>query len=167
MISSDQPMYAQIPEYFQNTSADESSGWFYRTSNSTEHATTTADIAKSHRSMFGINADPAHDGSHGRRDIPTPREADVNVQADVERRLVVSSCVAFRGIDCEFHAGILVLRGNVPSFHTKQLAQAIARKVNGVSCIVNRLSVDQSRLSDALRIELPFHSIGTCPLVSE
>lgn len=167
MISSDQPMYAQIPVYFQNTSADETSAWFYRTSNSTEPSTTTADIPESHRSVFGINAAPAHGASHGRRDIATPRDADVIVQADVERRLVVSSCVGFRGIECEFHEGILVLPGNVPSFHTKQLAQTIARKVNGVSCIVKRLSVDQSRLSEALRIEVPFHSIGTCPVASE
>jgi osmotically-inducible protein OsmY len=60
-----------------------------------------------------------------------------------EQRLRESSYFAPRSVLCDFHEGVLVLRGSVPSFHQKQIAQTLVRKVDGVEVVVNRLVVDR------------------------
>jgi osmotically-inducible protein OsmY len=44
-------------------------------------------------------------------------------------------------VDGEFSDGIATLRGSVSTYHLKQLAQEIARRVEGVQQVVNRLEV--------------------------
>ena len=44
-------------------------------------------------------------------------------------------------IDCEYHEGILTLRGRVSSFYMKQIAQTIVQHVDGVERVVNRVEV--------------------------
>lgn len=56
----------------------------------------------------------------------------------------------------EYDGGVVVLRGHVNSFHEKQLVQEVARKVEGVRIIVNRLTVDRSEFSDSVKRESPF-----------
>jgi osmotically-inducible protein OsmY len=58
-----------------------------------------------------------------------------------ERRFLDSPHVALRSILCEFHEGVLVLRGHVPSFYLKQLAQEMVRTVEGVERILNVVEV--------------------------
>ena len=67
-----------------------------------------------------------------------------DVRQEVERRLRAGFGGEFHAAKCDIREGILFLCGNVSSFYTKQLAQEIARKVNGVNLIVNRLRVDHS-----------------------
>ena len=45
-------------------------------------------------------------------------------------------------LGCDFCEGVVVLRGRVHSFHEKQMVQELARKVDGVKIVVNRLVVD-------------------------
>ncbi len=47
-----------------------------------------------------------------------------------------------QSISCEHHEGMLVLRGCVPSYFLKQLAQEVAHKIPGVNMVVNSVSVD-------------------------
>lgn len=47
-----------------------------------------------------------------------------------------------RSVACEYHEGVLILRGRAPSFYLKQVAQTLAGKVDGVEIVVNRLVVD-------------------------
>jgi osmotically-inducible protein OsmY len=56
---------------------------------------------------------------------------------------------------CECREGVVVLRGHVGSFHEKQMAQELARKVNGVRVVVNRLIVDASQLTTGLNEVIP------------
>jgi osmotically-inducible protein OsmY len=42
---------------------------------------------------------------------------------------------------CEFHSGHLYLRGQVPSFYHKQLAQAAVAGMDGVEQVVNEIEV--------------------------
>ncbi|MGO9115872.1 MAG: BON domain-containing protein [Thermoguttaceae bacterium] len=44
-------------------------------------------------------------------------------------------------VACEFHEGVLALRGRVPSFYLKQMAQTLIRGLDGVGEINNRLEV--------------------------
>lgn len=48
---------------------------------------------------------------------------------------------SFRKISCDFFEGRLILRGRVPSYFLKQLAQTIAAQVGGVESIVNQIEV--------------------------
>ena len=109
--------------------------------------------------FLGCNQDSLPDASHRQQNFSSRSEIDLIVRIEVERRLRVSFHSEFHGAKCDIHDGILILRGNVSGFHTKQLAHEIARKVDGVKCIINRLHVDQSHLSEALRTDVPFHSI--------
>ncbi len=79
---------------------------------------------------------------HGSESSPHPsRSADEAVAAAAQKRFSESSYFALRGVSCEYHEGMFVLRGAVPSFHMKQLAQELVRKIEGVGAVVNALEV--------------------------
>ncbi len=59
----------------------------------------------------------------------------------VAARLRRSPYPLLRDVKCESRDGITVLSGTVPSFHLKQLAQALALHTPGVREIENRLHV--------------------------
>lgn len=63
------------------------------------------------------------------------------VEKDARRRLTRSSYRSVRDVACEYHEGILVLRGHVSSFFLKQLAQEAVREVAGVDKVVNVIEV--------------------------
>ena len=46
-----------------------------------------------------------------------------------------------RDINCEFFEGVLVLRGCLPTYFLKQVAQTLAAKVDGVQQVDNRIEV--------------------------
>ena len=62
-----------------------------------------------------------------------------------ERRLWESSHLALRGVSCEYKEGMLILRGRVPTYYLKQLAQTLMKDLNGIELIVNRVEVVQAR----------------------
>ena len=47
-----------------------------------------------------------------------------------------------RRVFCEYDNGILFLRGRLPSFHLKQVAQEAAAMCKGVTQVVNQIEVD-------------------------
>lgn len=58
-------------------------------------------------------------------------------------RLLHSPYRAIRNITCYLEAdGVLNLRGSVPTYHYKQLAQTAVAEVSGVRQIVNEIEVD-------------------------
>jgi osmotically-inducible protein OsmY len=75
-----------------------------------------------------------------------PREE--RVRAVAEARLQESAYAALRGVCCEFSEGVLTLRGLVPRYYIKQLAQHLVGRVAGVVEIDNQLEVG-SPLSNA------------------
>jgi osmotically-inducible protein OsmY len=56
-------------------------------------------------------------------------------------RLRQSPHVLLREVVCEFHRGVLVLHGRVPSFYYKQLAQEAIAGVDGVVEVINEIEV--------------------------
>ena len=98
---------------------------------------------------------PTSDGSStAKRAEPKPRqEAEWSrpigspgaerVVAAARGLLQQSPYQVLRRVRCEFHEGILTLRGEVPSFYMKQIAQTTVRRVLGVEVLVNRLEVPQ------------------------
>jgi len=45
-------------------------------------------------------------------------------------------------VTCEYDRGTLFLRGRLPSFHQKQVAQEAVARVKGVTQVVNQIEVD-------------------------
>jgi osmotically-inducible protein OsmY len=56
-------------------------------------------------------------------------------------RLRNSSYTVLRGVSCEYDEGRLVLRGRLPSFFHKQLAQVAVAGMADVSQVVNQIEV--------------------------
>ena len=156
MIPSNAAVRNPIAGSSRNTFQEATSGWVDRQFDSG----TTSETLESQYAMLGRNPDSLADSSPRQQNTSSRSDVDLKVRKEVERRLRANSRAEFRGANCDIHEGVLILCGNVANFHTKQLAQEIARKVDGVNFIVNRLRVDQSNLSAALQTDVPFHSIG-------
>jgi hypothetical protein len=79
---------------------------------------------------------------------PNPFAALFQEIADVARAaLRRSSYIELQDVECDFSGGILTLRGRVPSYHLKQVAQASVAEVPGVVEVHNRVEVVLPRLS--------------------
>jgi hypothetical protein len=49
--------------------------------------------------------------------------------------------LALKNISCEWRDGALTLRGCLPSYYLKQLAQSVASRVPGVGRLENKIEV--------------------------
>jgi hypothetical protein len=58
-----------------------------------------------------------------------------------ESRLRGNGYLALRSISCTFDRGALVLRGYVPTYFLKQVAQEVVSKIDGVRAVDNRIEV--------------------------
>ena len=58
-----------------------------------------------------------------------------------ECRLRASPYLSLRNICCDFHEGMLILRGCLPTYYMKQQAQAAVADVEGVGQVVNQIEV--------------------------
>ena len=70
-----------------------------------------------------------------------PPHPEIGVATEARKCLHQSPHALLRKITCEFSDGVLVLRGQVPSFYHKQLAQEAIVHVKGVSRVVNEIEV--------------------------
>ncbi len=77
---------------------------------------------------------------HGHK-VFTP-ERPVAVAEAAKERLRNSPYLPLRKVLCECEWGVLLLRGRLPSFYHKQLAQQAVAGVKGVSRIINEIEVD-------------------------
>lgn len=64
-----------------------------------------------------------------------------NVADDIQRAMNTCGYAALRDLGCEFRAGVATLRGRVPSWYLRQVAQAVVRRVPGVVQLVDCLEV--------------------------
>ena len=72
---------------------------------------------------------------------------DFFLPGEVERVLRSTGYSCLRDIEISVHHEVVFLRGRVPSFHMKQVAQTAARSVSGVGEVCNELNVVCSRWS--------------------
>ena len=63
------------------------------------------------------------------------------VTVAAKSRLLMSSYIELRRVSCEFRNGVLTLRGCVPRYYLKQIAQTILAGLSGVADIDNQLQV--------------------------
>jgi osmotically-inducible protein OsmY len=67
------------------------------------------------------------------------------IQARVESRLKRSSYAELHGVSCDYHEGVVTLRGRVSSYYLKQMAQALVFRLDGVQELNNRVEVVSPR----------------------
>jgi osmotically-inducible protein OsmY len=82
-------------------------------------------------------------------DRSTPAGAGVGELA--EDRLRSSPYLALRDIGCVDHEGAVTLRGCVPTYFLKQLAQEVVAGTEGVRAITNRIEVMAPRRKEGSR----------------
>jgi osmotically-inducible protein OsmY len=63
------------------------------------------------------------------------------VEAEAQSRLRESGYHQLSVVSCDFHEGVLTLRGKVSSFYLKQVAQTLIRRLQRVAEVNNRLEV--------------------------
>lgn len=81
-------------------------------------------------------------------DRPNPFAALFQEIAEVAKAALRRSAYReLQDVECDFSGGILTLRGRVPSYHLKQMAQASVAEVPGVIEVHNRVEVVMPRLS--------------------
>ena len=74
--------------------------------------------------------------------LPSQRALQAPVETRVRQRLAECSYSYYlRDVTVDFGSGVLTLRGRVPTFYMKQIAQSLLGDIDGVSGINNRLDV--------------------------
>lgn len=73
--------------------------------------------------------------------VSLPVVPQTRIRDSAVRRLRESHYHGLRSVECEYHEGILTLRGEVVSFFLKQMAQVLVARTEGVEQIVNHLRV--------------------------
>jgi osmotically-inducible protein OsmY len=69
-------------------------------------------------------------------------EADrPSLERRIEDCLCRSGYLALRAVVCDTRGGIVRLRGSLPTYYLKQVAQATVAEVDGVRRIINRIVV--------------------------
>jgi osmotically-inducible protein OsmY len=80
---------------------------------------------------------------------PTARRVDC---ADLaERALRNSPYLVLRNVNCDFRDGVLTLRGCLPTYYLKQVAQAVVANIDGVRRVVNEIAVSCGTLREMRR----------------
>ncbi len=73
----------------------------------------------------------------------TARERKIEESA--ESRLRRSGYLALKDINCTCHDGAMTLRGHLPTYYLKQLAQHWVAEIEGVREIINQVEVHPCR----------------------
>jgi hypothetical protein len=73
--------------------------------------------------------------------VPARAPQSRRIAGAVQRQLQQSPYRSIRTLQCEYESGALVLRGSLPTFYLKQLAQSIALRVPGVAAIRDLIEV--------------------------
>jgi hypothetical protein len=73
--------------------------------------------------------------------ITVPPAQHLGIRELAEHQLRANSHLALRSLSCETHEGVLFLRGSLPTYYLKQLAQTLVADVPGVRAIVNEIDV--------------------------
>ena len=66
---------------------------------------------------------------------------DQSVLSDARRRIHKSAYLPLRTLSCDYLQGVLVIRGEVPTYYLRQLAQTVVSTIEGVREIKNLVHV--------------------------
>ncbi len=80
-------------------------------------------------------------GNTGSCDPASAASESSRVSQWAARQLRETGYPALTTVSCHYHEGVLILRGCVPSYHLKQVAQTVVAQLPEVQQVVNRLTV--------------------------
>jgi osmotically-inducible protein OsmY len=63
------------------------------------------------------------------------------IEESAQGRLLGSSYFALRNVGCVYRDGVLTLRGSLPTYYLKQMAQSLVAETEGVTAVVNQIEV--------------------------
>jgi hypothetical protein len=89
------------------------------------------------------------------REAGSGRDDSHEVAAAAHDRLQRSPYRAVRSLSCDCRGGMLFLRGPLPTFHQKQLAQEAVANLAGVSQVINEAVVATPPGGGSTRIRMP------------
>ncbi len=72
---------------------------------------------------------------------PENRNSQVETKELAERCLHSNPYLALKNISCDYHNGVLVLRGCLATYYLKQLAQQVVVGLEGIGHIDNQIQV--------------------------
>jgi osmotically-inducible protein OsmY len=72
---------------------------------------------------------------------PSVDRCSRQITEDAKDRLRNDSRINRRGVSCDCEEGLLRLRGELPTFYEKQVAQEVVKGVDGVTGIINDIEV--------------------------
>jgi osmotically-inducible protein OsmY len=72
---------------------------------------------------------------------PSSLLAPARVVEGAENCLRHNSYLALKNVQCDFHEGVLTLKGCLPTYYLKQMAQSVVGRIEGVKRIVNEIEV--------------------------
>jgi hypothetical protein len=72
---------------------------------------------------------------------PAGRLKTQTVEQAARERLAKTGYPTLEEVECSFHKGRMILRGQVPSYYHKQLAQEALRNATHVKQVINDLEV--------------------------
>ncbi len=67
-----------------------------------------------------------------------------SVVEEVRSQLRGNPYQAVKQVSCEYRDGTLILRGRLPSYYLKQVAQTAVARVPGVERVVNHIEVENA-----------------------
>jgi len=70
-----------------------------------------------------------------------PGTSQASIKDVAEISLRHNPYLALKSISCDYRDGVLVLRGCLPAYHLKQLAQEVVAHLHGVDRIDNQIEV--------------------------
>jgi osmotically-inducible protein OsmY len=73
--------------------------------------------------------------------MSTPISTSQQIVEGAENCLRHNSYLALKNVRCDFHEGALILRGCLPTYYLKQVAQQTVSRLEGVDRIVNEIEV--------------------------
>lgn len=79
-------------------------------------------------------------GDSSKQSLSSLSEKEI-VEANAKSRLRRSCYYQVQWVSCEFHEGVLTLRGQVSSYYLKQIVQTLVLRMDGVDEVNNRVEV--------------------------
>jgi len=101
------------------------------------HPSTRPGLSPPHAGLIGL---AGRGEACVEQESPTQR-TEQHIVEKAENRLRSNPYLALKNVSCECHAGVLTLRGCLPTYFLKQMAQTAVDRLEGVQRIVNDIQV--------------------------
>ncbi|TVS14535.1 MAG: BON domain-containing protein [Planctomycetaceae bacterium] len=93
------------------------------------------------RTMLEVETYRAEPGPNGQLSSTEPLRPRTDLAEIARSCLQANPYEDIKSLECEYHEGVLMLRGQVCTYYHKQLAQEAVRDIQGIESIANGVKV--------------------------